>query len=419
MKKRNIIKYTLVVFAFVFSIAILGITSNIFAQENNEENISTEQVQTETLNSIFDIKGVNGEYKTSSEEENIYLPFFRNAVGRIEVDKSLDKIGILSSSSTIDVNSPLKNIQFLLSSDTIRINSDIEYAFVWAANDVVINSNIERNAIIFAGGTVTIEENVTVGDDVVIVANSVNLKGTLKQSAVISASNLQVSGKIERDLRCEISTVELASNDNIKGNIYVGTYSKDINIKEKYPNALVNLKEVQNKTKSFGNILLKSIISCLTLTLLYLIVKKISKGKVYEKMLGKFKNNTLFVVLSGSIYLLAFPVVLMFLILISFFGLYMLTVPVLVVYIAFLIVFWMLGVYVVGSTIFEYINKQYIKAEKTSIEIVGAFFTFLSLTLLTKIPTVGGYVYMAIVMISMGIMLAYFLKKDKKIETQN
>lgn len=418
MKRKNIIKLTLIMIVFVFSFVTFGINTNVYAEENNSEITNTEQAQVVSLNSIFDIKGINGEYKTSSENSDMYLPFFRNAIGRIEIDNSLGKIGILSTSSTIDVNAPLKNIQFLLSADTIRINSDVEYALLWASNDVVINSSIERNAVIFAGGTVTIEENVTVNDDVIIIANSVNIKGTLKQSALISASNVNVSGKIERDLRCGVTNIELSGNDNVKGNVYITTYTKDINIKDKYPNAVVDIKEVESKTQTFGNILLSAIISCLAFTLLYLIVKKITKGKAHEKMLNKVKNNTLFVVLSGSIYLLSFPAIFIFLILISFFGLYMLTVPILIVYVAFLIVFWMLAIYVVGSTIFEYINKKYIKAEKLSIEMIGVFFTFLSLTLLTKIPTVGSYIWMAIIMIAMGIMITYFLKKDKNKEVE-
>ena len=91
----------------------------------------------------------------------------------------------------------------------------------------------------------------------------------------------------------------------------------------------------------------------------------------------------------------------------------MITVPILVIYLAFLIVFVMLSVYVIGSTVFEYINKKYIKAEKLSIELVGVFFTFSSLNLLCKIPKVGTYIYMAEIMIAVGIMISYFLKKDK------
>ena len=408
IKKRKYLLSILVLFVFF---SIFSVNNKIFAEENTNDN--GEQTQIATVNSIFDIKGINGEYKTSSDASDIYLPFFRNAVGRIEVDKSIGKIGMLSSSSTIDVNEPLKNIQFLLSSDTIRINANMEYALIWAANDVVINSNIERNAVVFAGGTVTIEENVTVGDDVIIIANSVNIKGILKENAIISSSSVNVSGSIEKDLRCDISSIDISGNDNVKGNVYINTYNKNLDIKDKYKEAIVNIKEVKSAAKTFGNVLLKCAISSLAFTLLYLLVKKISKGKVYEKMFNKAKNNTLFVVLSGSIALLAFPAVFIFLILISILGLYMITVPMLVIYLAFLIVFVMLSVYVIGSTIFEYINKKYIKAEKLSIELVGIFFTFLSLNLFCKIPKVGTYIYMAEIMIAVGIMISYFLKKDK------
>ena len=176
-----------------------------------------------------------------------------------------------------------------------------------SANDVVINSNIEKNALIFAGGTVTVDENATIGDDVIIVAKDVNIKGKISKSAVISANSLNVSGSIEEDLRCEINTLDISGNDNVKGNLFVNTYNKELNIKDKYPNATVNVKEVKNVSKSFGNILLKSVISSLGFTLLYVIVKKITKGKAYEKMLDKAKNNTLFVVLflsSGISYFL-------------------------------------------------------------------------------------------------------------------
>lgn len=411
VKLKKISIFLIAIFSVV---AIFSMNGKIFAanENNNEEN--TEQTRVATLNSIFDIKGTSGDYKTSSEDSNIYLPYLRNAAGRIVVDKSIDNIGVLSSASTIDVNEPLKSLQFLISSDSVRINANLEYALVLSANDVVINSNIEKNALIFAGGTVTVDENATIGDDVIIVAKAVNIKGKISKSAVISANSLNVSGSIEEDLRCEINTLDISGNNNVKGNLFVNTYNKELNIKDKYPNATVNVKEVKNVSKSFGNILLKAVISSLGFTLLYVIVKKITKGKAYEKMLDKAKNNTLFVVLSGAISILAFPALFVLLILLSILGLYMITIPVAVVYMAFLIVFVMLSVYVIGCTIFEYTNKKYIKAEKLSLELVGVFFTFLSLNLICKIPKVGTYIYMAMVMIAVGIMIAYFLKSDNK-----
>ena len=411
VKLKKISIFLIAIFSVV---AIFSMNGKVFAANENSNEENTEQTRVATVNSIFDIKGTSGEYKTSSEDSNIYLPYLRNAAGRIVVDKSIDNIGVLSSASTIDVNEPLKSLQFLISSDSVRINANLEYALVLSANDVVINSNIEKNALIFAGGTVTVDENATIGDDVIIVAKDVNIKGKISKSAVISANSLNVSGSIEEDLRCEINTLDISGNDNVKGNLFVNTYNKELNIKDKYPNATVNVKEVKNVSKSFGNILLKAVISSLGFTLLYIIVKKITKGKAYEKMLDKAKNNTLFVVLSGSISILAFPALFVLLILLSVLGLHMITIPVAVVYMAFLIVFAMLSVYVIGCTIFEYTNKKYIKAEKLSIELVGVFFTFLSLNLICKIPKIGAYIYMAKVMIAVGIMIAYFLKGDNK-----
>lgn len=407
-------KISIFLIALFSVIAIFSMNGKIFAANENSNEENTEQTRVATVNSIFDIKGTNGDYKTSSEDSNIYLPYLRNAAGRIVVDKSIDNIGVLSSASTIDVNEPLKSLQFLISSDSVRINANLEYALVLSANDVVINSNIEKNALIFAGGTVTVDENATIGDDVIIVAKAVNIKGKISKSAVISANSLNLSGSIEEDLRCEINTLDISGNNNVKGNLFVNTYNKELNIKDKYPNATVNVKEVKNVSKSFGNILLKAVISSLGFTLLYVIVKKITKGKAYEKMLDKAKNNTLFVVLSGAISILAFPALFVLLILLSILGLYMITIPVAVVYMAFLIVFVMLSVYVIGCTIFEYTNKKYIKAEKLSLELVGVFFTFLSLNLICKIPKIGTYIYMAMVMIAVGIMIAYFLKSDNK-----
>lgn len=411
VKLKKISIFLIAIFSVV---AIFSMNGKIFAANENSNEENTEQTRVATLNSIFDIKGTSGDYKTSSEDSNIYLPYLRNAAGRIVVDKSIDNIGVLSSASTIDVNEPLKSLQFLISSDSVRINANLEYALVLSANDVVINSNIEKNALIFAGGTVTVDENATIGDDVIIVAKDVNIKGKISKSAVISANSLNVSGSIEEDLRCEINTLDISGNDNVKGNLFVNTYNKELNIKDKYPNATVNVKEVKNVSKSFGNILLKAVISSLGFTLLYVIVKKITKGKAYEKMLDKAKNNTLFVVLSGAISILAFPALLVLLILLSVLGLYMITIPVAVVYMAFLIVFVMLSIYVIGCTIFEYTNKKYIKAEKLFLELVGVFFTFLSLNLICKIPKIGTYIYMAMVMIAVGIMIAYFLKNDNK-----
>lgn len=409
MKINNKIRKSLIVLVAFLSISMLSFGGNIFGaeQSTNENN------NVATFTSIFDVKGVNGEYKSSDEKNDITIPFFRSSSDKTTIDKSINKLGIISAAKTLEVNEPLKNIQALFASDTVRVNNTIEYGLIWSGNDVVINSNIERNAIIFAGGTITITENATIGDDVILIANGVNINGTIKESAIVSTSKLTVNGTIEKDLRCDVENIEISGNSNVKGNLYVGTYNKDVNIKDKYPNSILNVKEAKNASKTFGSILLRCVINCLLFTLIYLIVKKATKGKVYEKMINRAQNNILFIVLSSAILLLAFPVVIILLIVLSALGLYIVMIPLSIIYAAFLIVFWMLSIFIVGSTIFEYISKKYIKEEKLSIKLVGAFCTFLSLSLLTKIPTIGIYIYFAIVMISIGIVTACIFKKDK------
>ena len=72
VKLKKISIFLIAIFSVV---AIFSMNGKIFAanENNNEEN--TEQTRVATVNSIFDIKGTNGDYKTSSEDSNIYLPY--------------------------------------------------------------------------------------------------------------------------------------------------------------------------------------------------------------------------------------------------------------------------------------------------------------------------------------------------------
>lgn len=407
--KKSLKMKALVIACIMCFITIFG-ANIIFADENE----SSSKEKTGQINSIIDVKNVNGEYKLSEDKNELYLPFLINAIGRIEIDKQINKLGIISSASTIEVNDEMKNIQVLFSQDTIRINANIEYGILFATKDVVINSEINKNAVIFTSDTVTIAENATVNDDVIIFANTVNIKGKVNSSAIIIAPNINVSGKIKNDLRCNTSNLNIENEECVEGNLYVNTTNKEMNIKEMFKDATVNIIKENTKSNSIGKIIINTITSCLMFTLLYLIVKKISKSKAYELMLVKVKSNTLFVVLSSAIFLLAFPVVFMLLILLSILGLYILALPILIIYTALLLLCAILAIFIAGSTIFEYINKKYIKADKLYIELVGAFFTYVSLTLISKIPAVGFYAYMAMIMLASGIILACILKKRKE-----
>src|SRR5574344_2230273 len=321
MKKNKKIKSICWIIAIIMVSVQFFSLNTIYA--NTEEN--TENKSSVILNSIFDLKALSGEYKVSDEKSDIYLPFLRNTAEKIVIDKPIEKIGILSSGKTIEVNEQSKNLQFLFAKDTIRVNSNMEYTLIWSGNDVVINSDIARNSIIFAGGDITIGENANIGDDAIFVANSVNIKGKINGSALVTSPKINISGSIEKDLRCDTDDIDISSNDNIKGNILVNTYNKNINLKDKYSNAVINIKESNKDSNGFGKILIQILINCLMYTLLYFIIKKISKGKLYEYMLNKSKNNIIFIIISSAVCLLAFPLIFILLIILSIVGLYIVT----------------------------------------------------------------------------------------------
>ena len=79
--------------AFVAMILLCFVTLiggvHVFADEasdTKEENI------VQNIDGVVDSIGKDGEYKLSSDKTDIYLPFFRAATGRIEIDKPLNKL---------------------------------------------------------------------------------------------------------------------------------------------------------------------------------------------------------------------------------------------------------------------------------------------------------------------------------------
>ena len=59
-------KISIFLIALFSVIAIFSMNGKIFAANENSNEENTEQTRVATVNSIFDIKGTTGDYKTSS-----------------------------------------------------------------------------------------------------------------------------------------------------------------------------------------------------------------------------------------------------------------------------------------------------------------------------------------------------------------
>lgn len=410
--------FIIIIMAFVCITCVHFFVKNVEAvgnDINNETviNISEEEGKNSNSEGIFDTKALEGIYKVS-EDKLGYLPFIRYALDRIIVDEKISGMGVLFSATNIEVNSPITGLQVLFANDTVRINSNMEYGVVFSASNTVIDGTIDKPIIVLSGDNITISENAVLNSDIICYSNSLTVLGKVKGSVLGAVNSVKVDGSIEKDLRIQTTIVEVKNEKSILGNVYVETYNKDINIKNIYPNA--NLKVLENTVDKLSyEVVMNSIITCLLFTLIYLILNRKTNGKIFEHAKTKVKDNVIFVILSGSIVIITLPAVVFALIILSLIGLHAITVPLIIVYIAGVLIISLLSTLIVGCLLASYMENNYFKDKSKTLKALGTFFVFLSLQILTKLQYIGIYVTMALILLSVGITMAYIFKKNNKI----
>lgn len=397
---------------FVSIIVTLSCAGSVKATDVNlkqPRTVEEEGKNESDTSGIIDSKFVEGVYKSSDDKSKSYLPFFRYAKDRLVIDEEVSKMGALFSGSSIDINAPLKGGQLLFSSGSTRIGSEMEYGIIMANGNVVIDSNIQRSIIVFSTGTVTITENAVLSEDIVCIADAIEVKGTVEGSVVGSATSCNVSGTIGHDLR--LNTTDLNIETLPKGNVYIVTYNSEIS--NKYPE--IEVKLLENKTNNTFSVkkITGIITKCLVFALLYVLINKISNKKVFDKFLETVKTRTTAVILSGALALILIIPAFLVLMMLGLIDLWFITIPIMVIYLGFIIVVSMLSTFIVGSTIFRYVKEKYIKKGGFGTDIIGIFFTLIGLYLIMLIPYAGWYISVASLIFATGILIASIFKGKK------
>lgn len=383
---------------FVLMLSILSV--NINAQTiTNEE-------------SIFDVEASDGTYKFS-DNKDISLPFIRYAKDRILIDKNLSGFGTSFSAQSIEVNADVEGVQVLFASDSIRVNNKMEYGILFAGTNATISSEIDESLIIFAGEKITISEDAVINGDIICYSNDIEINGIVNGSVIGACANTVVNGIVNKDLRIETSNLTISDNV-VKGNIYIETYNSELKLPEAYTNAKIKLLVAKEEKFNFS-IIYTAIITAAIFTLIYYFINKASKNKLFEKSISKVKSNYIVVVFGGAISLMMIPAVLIILIMISAFGLYMVAVPALIIYLTFLLVVGLLSTLIIGSLITEYMsNSKYLKDKDIKTKYIFAFIMYMILYIFARLPYVGGYVTLLLVMFAIGASLCMIFCKEKR-----
>ena len=341
-----------------------------------------------------------------SEQAEIDLPFVNMFANAAIYDKDVKHSGISFGSTTIDVNEKLEGMHAIVSSDMVTIKGEVQNAFIYA-NNVVIEGRITSDSIIIAP-TVQIKENAIVENNIMIIANDLNIMGTVKGNVIATVTGkTTVSGKIGLDLRVVTSDL-LLENEQIKGGIYVESSGELSSLKEKYPEATVKpLVQQVEKNIDWMGIVTKGIIKVIVYTLIaWLLTRK--QNNIVERVCEKFKLNPSFGLIASAVTLMLVLILPILLIIAGVIGLGVIAWPILIAYVALLLLVATTAMLIVGVAMYHVI-----KDKVTKFKIPVLLLIYAVLYTLTQITALAGYANMAMMLIALAIVLTMFAKKKE------
>lgn len=390
----------------LLSLIVLSLFS-VFTFVNADELMNV-NIYSEAMGNV----GIDTIYK-SSEHKDVTLPFINSISGmRVVFDTDITHSGVTMADKEIEVLGHLKGLHIMYNNDSLTIKGKIDYPIIISQN-VILEGEITGDAVIWAPNVV-IKDGAKIYGDILVSTQSLKIEGNVQGNVIASASKeCVITGTIEKSLRITTKSLNL-DNGTVNGDILVKTDADMQNILEKYPNATIEKEDLNENETDVKSVIITGVVTVVMFTALgYVFVRK--DNNIFTKMLEKIKGKSVNVVLSGVAVLLPAILVIALLIIASILGLWMIGVPALVIYIAYIIACSMLAILVVGTLIFEAIKYSVIKKFEENIVIkkLGLLFAiYLVLYALTVVPFISTYVIMILCTLSTGaITVALFGKK--------
>lgn len=374
----------------------------------NAEELMTVNIYSETVESLA------GTYK-ASEHDDVELPFINSISGmKVVMDKDVTHSGITMATEEIEILNSLKGLHILYNQDSITIKSKVDYPVIISQN-VILEGEITGDAVIYAPNVV-IKESAVVRGDLLISTDSLKIEGKVLGSVIASADKeCVITGVVENELRISTASLNLEDGE-VKGKILIKTTADMTNVLEKYPEANIEKNESSDTGDNVKNIIITGVVTVVVFTVLaYVIVRK--DANIFTTILNRVRGKSVNVVLSGIAVLLPSIILAFLFIMLSLLGLWIIGVPALLVYIAYIVVCVMLSILIIGTVIFEAVKYTVIKKYEENIMLkkLGLLFgIFTVLYILTAIPFISKYVIMTLCIISTGLVTTALIWKKGK-----
>ena len=351
-----------------------------------------------------------------SQSEEIELPFVNFFEKSATYDQLVKHSGVSIGSATIDVDEKMEGMHLILSKDMVTIKGEIEHGIIYGKN-IVVEGKISNDTILLAEN-VKILDTAVVEKDLIVVATDLIVDGTVRGNLIAASTNAIINGVLEQDLRIETSTIDV-DKATIKDEIYL-TVVKGTDVSKvtaKFPNASIN--EIDNtmpteETKLTGEDVAKIIFDGLKLVVVYTLVAMLITKKestVTTKMAARFIENSTFGIFAAvGMFALSILIIVM-LIILGATGYGVIAWPVLIVYLAILLLSLSICKFVVGLVLYEILKKKIGKYRVPAL--IGIFAVLFALT---KIPYIAVYTVIGINIISMAVFMTYIFKRNETTE---
>ena len=321
-----------------------------------------------------------------------------------------------------------KNGNYYISEDNVNISSPISGNAYVIGKTVIIDSVIDGNAFIMAD-EVTFTENSYVYTDAFVMAKKVNLAGYIYDLYCIAnrlevqetghiirdlfcnATDIKISGYIERDAHVTCSSLELSDMTQVIGQNLEYSSSKDLNI----PRAAIGGKIIANTSNQEPSFQWRSFLVDLLCSILYallIILILIFVFKNYTEKSTEILKNSLWKTLGyGILGLICVPVACVILS-ITLIGI-PLALAILFVYIFALTLTTTICALPLARLLTNKIYKDNSKLTPGKI-IPISLLVVLVLLLIVKIPYIGGVFSFLILSFGLGILLQCFMNRKNK-----
>ena len=366
-------------------------------------------VEAKSESNFIDMQTYMNVYKLS-EESDVKLPFIKFFNEKASFDKTLNKSGLTIGAKAVEIVDDINGIQTIVSSDTVDVKGTVEYAMILASN-VVISGIVEKDILILAE-SVFITETANISGDIIVMASKVEMNGKVAGNFIGNSTEFLMNGNVEKDFRVYSQNITFDKTD-IKGDVYIETDS-ELDISSQYKNAVVNkiqrnvVTEAEKKSQIIETVI-SVITSVILFTLLNMIVRKI-KPEIFKNISKKVVEHSSFTVIMGVLLLTTIPIVTILSLICSLVGLGVVTTPVFVAYIALVVVVIALAKFIVGSVIYELL-KEKIKIDGTLKNICLLLGIFTGLHIVCYIPYIAWFATMAIVLFSAGFVITGMVKR--------